>query len=297
MRLSLLAAALVLCAPALAGSGKAPVETHVLETGRAPCGSAVGAGSLWVGVYETGMLLRVSGERVAERIRVGRWACRVAVGGRAVWVARDSARELVRVDLRDRHVSRTRLGGMPFDVLLAAGSVFAVGHDTGAVSRVDPSTGRVSRVYRVGGRPSGLTLCAGRVWVGHNETTWLTSIHPATHRVRRVALGAADPRRPRCLRGELWVATPDTVLRLDPRTERVRSRLTLGETLADVALGPDGLVWVTDKENSAVQRLDPEGRRIVDTVPAGRGAFAVTRFGDAMWVTSFAGADVRRYDP
>lgn len=30
---------------------------------------------------------------------------------------------------------------------------------------------------------------------------------------------------------------------------------------------------------------------------AGPGAFALARAGDAMWVTSFAGSDVRRFDP
>jgi len=296
--LALLAATLVLGAPALAGSRPAPVETHVLATGTAPCGSAVHGGSLWVGVYEAGTLLRIGGERVVERVRIGRWACRVAVDRRAVWVARDLARELVRVDRSNGRIARTRLEGQPFDVLLAGGSIFATGFDTGSVSRVDPETRHVARVYRVGRKPTGLALCGGRVWVGHGEgARWITSIHPTTHRVRRVALGAAAPRAPVCLRSELWVTSPDTVLRLDPRTGRVRSRLTIGETLSDAAFGPDGLVWVTDKEHAVVHRLTPDGRQLVDSVPAGPGAFAVARMGEAMWVTSFAGADVRRYDP
>lgn len=298
MRLVLLAAALVLAAPALGGSRPAPVETHVLATGRAPCGSAEHGGSLWVGVYETGTLLRISGERVVERIRVGRWACRVALDRRALWVTRDRARELVRIDRKTGKLGRTRLAGMPFDVVLAGGSVFATGYDTGSVARVDPETRRVARVYRVGTKPAGLALCEGRVWVGHGApATWVTSIDPATHRVRRVALGVASPGWPHCLLGTLWVTTPDTVLRLDPRTGRVRSRLTIGETLADVALGTDSLVWVTDKQHAVVHRVEPSGRQVVDSVPAGPGAFSVARAGEAMWVTSFAGVDVRRYDP
>jgi hypothetical protein len=87
------------------------------------------------------------------------------------------------------------------------------------------------------------------------------------------------------------------VLRLDARTGRVLSRLELGETLADAAAGPDGLVWVTDKEHSVVRRVSSDGRFLVDSFPAGPGAFALARVGDSMWVTSFSGSDVRKFDP
>ncbi len=73
------------------------------------------------------------------------------------------------------------------------------------------------------------------------------------------------------------------------------SRLRIGETLAHAAEAPDGLVWVTDKQHSLVHRLSPDGRTLMDSFPAGPGAFALARAGDAMWVTSFAGSDVRRY--
>jgi hypothetical protein len=86
------------------------------------------------------------------------------------------------------------------------------------------------------------------------------------------------------------------VLRLDARTGRVLSRLRIGDTLADAAAGPDDLVWVTDKQHSVVHRVAASGRSVVDSFPAGPGAFALARVGDSMWVTSFAGADVRRFD-
>ena len=67
--------------------------------------------------------------------------------------------------------------------------------------------------------------------------------------------------------------------------------------MADIVAAPDGLVWITDKERPLVFRLDPRGRAIVDEFPAGPGAFAMARLGDSVWVTSYAGSDVRRYDP
>jgi streptogramin lyase len=300
MRFALALAVFALIVPVAAGKAPPPPkETAVVQTGRAPCGLAVHRGELWVGVYESGMLLRLDrAGRVRQRIRVGRWACRVAVDDGAVWVTRDNARELVRVDRRTGRIGRTRLRGMPFDVVLAGGSVFVTGYDTGTVSRVDPKTRHVTRVYRVWEKPAGLAFCGGRVWVGHNTpATWVDAIDPATHRVRRSPLKANAPGWPQCLRGALWVTTPDRILRLSPRTGRGRSQLVIAETLADAALGPDGLVWVTDKQHSLVHRLDPSGRQVLDSFPAGPGAFALARAGGAMWITSFAGADVRRYEP
>jgi len=93
------------------------------------------------------------------------------------------------------------------------------------------------------------------------------------------------------------VITPDSVLRVHARTGRVLSRLRLGETLAQAVAAPDGLVWVTDKQHSAVHRVHPPGLKVVDSFPAGPGAFAIARAGGSMWITSFAGSDVRRYDP
>ncbi len=66
---------------------------------------------------------------------------------------------------------------------------------------------------------------------------------------------------------------------------------------AEAAGSPDGLVWVTDKERSVVHRIEPDAGRVLDSFPAGSGAYAIARVGDAMWITSFAGADVRKFVP
>ena len=61
------------------------------------------------------------------------------------------------------------------------------------------------------------------------------------------------------------------------------------------AAAPDGTVWVTDKEHSGVLRIDPATDTVVDEVAAGPGAFAVVRAAGSMWVTSYAGSDIRRF--
>ena len=279
-------------------SGLSPTESLVVATGKAPCGSAVRNGRLWVGVYDTGKVLQIDrGGRVTKRFTVRRWACRVAVGRDAIWVTRDQAGELVRI-ARSGRLLRTRVGAGAFDVLVAAGSVWASSYDTGTVARLDPLNGKLRSVSRVGPNPAGVAWCGGRVWVGHGrQATWLSAIAPATMRVERVDVGAETPSWPSCIHGELWVTTSDSVLRLDSHTGAVLARAHPGGTPADITAGPDALVWVTDKERSLVFRVNPKGNAVVDSFPAGPGAFSLARLGNSVWVTSFAGADVRRYDP
>jgi hypothetical protein len=54
---------------------------------------------------------------------------------------------------------------------------------------------------------------------------------------------------------------------------------------------------VPDKEQNIVYRVDPGSRRVVDSFPAGPGAYCTLRAYGSMWVTSYAGRDVRRFRP
>ncbi len=299
MRAIVLVAALLVVTVATAGNPPDPRATKVVATGPGPCGVASRAGSIWVGVYGTGDLLAIDDRSgaVQSRTRVGRWACRVAVGPAAVWVTRDRAGELVRVSRGTGRVERLQVGSGTFDVLLAGGSVWTTSYDTGVIARIDAPSRRPLRIYKDGAYPAGLTYCSGRVWVGHGrDATWLTEIDPLANTFRRVDVGTANPSWPRCIRGTLWVTASATLLKVDAGSGKVLSRVRLGGTLAEAAEGPDALVWVTDKERSLVHRIYARQATVTDTYEAGPGAFALARAGDSMWITSFAGRDVRRFD-
>jgi streptogramin lyase len=296
----LAAAAAVLVWAALAGAkSPVPIEQAVVQTGQGPCGvTAARDGNLWVGVYGSGKVLSIDPRRgrVDATVKGLRWACRLVVGPAAVWVTRDRAGEIVRISRGTGRKTRYRVGASPFDVLLANGSVWVSSYDTWTISKIDGATGRMTRVFKDGAHAAGLTSCNGKVWVGHGgEPTWLTRIDPQTNRMVAIDLHAHSPAWPRCIRGELWVTTPDSVLRVDPQSGTVRARIHLGGTPVEASGGPDGLVWVTDKERSRVFRIDPATNAVVDSFAAGPGAYAMARVGDSVWVTSFAGSDIRRY--
>jgi DNA-binding beta-propeller fold protein YncE len=167
--LPIVAVALLVVAAAAAKPPQPPTETAVVGTGRAPCGLAAHGDELWVGVYEAGTLLRLDrAGRVQQRVRVGPWACRLAVDDDAVWVTRDRANAVVRIDRRSGRPRTTRISS-PFDVIRAAGAIWASSFDTGTVTVSDPRSARTARTFRVGGNPAGLAWCGGYVWVGHGR--------------------------------------------------------------------------------------------------------------------------------
>ena len=76
---------------------------------------------------------------------------------------------------------------------------------------------------------------------------------------------------------------------------RCCAHLHVGRTLAQGAEAPDGTIWFPDKEQSVVYRIDPVRQVVVDSFPAGPGAYLALRAFGSMWVLSYAGADVRRF--
>jgi streptogramin lyase len=70
-----------------------------------------------------------------------------------------------------------------------------------------------------------------------------------------------------------------------------------GKTLATAATAPGGSIWMPDKEENVVYRIDPQRAAVIDSFAAGPGAFVALRAYGSMWVTSYAGSDVRRFRP
>jgi len=97
---------------------------------------------------------------------------------------------------------------------------------------------------------------------------------------------------------DLWIqANTGDLVHFDPVARRVLAHLEVGRTLATGAVAPGGTIWVPDKEQNIVYRIDPARQRVLDSFPAGPGAYVALPAYGSMWVTSYAGRDVRRFRP
>jgi streptogramin lyase len=296
MRTLLAAASLAFVA--ITGGSPQPVLVSTITTGHAPCGAVSAFGSVWV-ANDGGTLVRIDPKRnrVARRIRVGAGACSLAASRSALWIA-NYKRGLTRVTPRGR-VKTIDVGSTPFDVLVAYGRVWVTAWEAGQLAVVEPRTLRVVRRINVGPRPVGLAARSGGVWVGFGrDATSIARVDPRTLGVDRINVGVRAPGWFVAGTKDLWIQANDgDLVRFDPVARRVLAHLEVGGTLAQGALAPDGTIWMPDKERSVVYRVDPTRQRVVDSFPAGPGAYIALRAYRSMWVTSYAGKDVRRFRP
>ena len=241
-----------------AASVREPALTATITTGTHPCGIVSAFGSVWV-ANDGGTLVRIDPRtnRVRKRIRVGAGACFMAADARALWIANYKG-GLVRVTPRGR-VKRIAVGATPDSVLVAYGRVWVTTGERASSRSSTHGRSRSSAAINVGSKPAGLAARNGAVWVGFSrDVTSIARVSPSTYRVDRIDVGVPEPRGFVAGTKDLWIqANTGDLVQFDPVARRVLAHLEVGRTLAQGALAPDGTIWVPDKEQNLVYRVDP----------------------------------------
>jgi streptogramin lyase len=281
-------------------TGATPQVVARIQTGASPGGAVSAFGAVWVANDGAGTLVRIDpgANRVTREVRLRPGLFSVAAGFGAVWTVNYKRDSLTRVDPASGRTRKVRVGASPFDVLCAFGRVWVTSWEVGALSEIDPHSLRIVRRIKIGPRPTGLRAAAGAVWVGFGRSaTSIARVDPSTSKFRRVQVGERAPSWFVAWTRDLWLQAADNrMIRVDPRTKRVTARLSLGRTLAQGSLAPDGTIWIPDKELSRVYRIDPAKARVVDSFEAGPGAFLAIKAFGSMWVASYAGDDIWRFE-
>jgi streptogramin lyase len=284
-----------------AASGASPRVVARITTGAGPGGAVSAFGAVWVTNDRSGTLVRIDPRKnaVTRRIRLRRGAFSVAAGFGRLWAINYARGSLSRIDPASGRVRSVRVGAGPDDVLAAFGRVWVTAWDAGRLVEVEPRSLRVVRRIRVGPKAAGLRAAAGSVWVGFGgSATAIARVAPRTGAIERVPIGAQTPALFVAGTRDLWIKAGDNgLVRVDPASGRVLARVSFGRTLAVGALAQDGTLWVPDKEQDLVYRVDPSTAQVEDSFGAGRGAFIALRADGSMWVTSYAGDDVWRFAP
>jgi streptogramin lyase len=288
---------LALAAGAVLTAGTPTLLTRI-PSGVSPCGMVAAFGSLWV-ANDGGSLARVSPRtsRVTSRTQLSPGACSVASGAGALWVTNYKRSTVVRVDPKSGRQKRIPVDAAPFDVLVAFGRVWVTAWEAGRLDAIDPASLRVVARIDIGPRPMGLTVARGAIWVGFGrEATSIARVDPASRSIERVPVGGPAPGWFVAGTPDLWIqANEGDLIHFDPDSRRVLATLHVGRTLAQGAVAADGTIWAPDKEQSLVYRIDPQQDGVVDSFPAGPGAYFALRAFGSMWVASYAGSDVWRF--
>ena len=215
---------------------------------------------------------------------------RLAVGGGQVWVGAQGSRFVTALDARRHDVMHTVApNAFPGALALGAGAVWLADRGSGSVVKIDPSywvvvkriplpkAARLAPVSDSGSfDPWSIAAGAAAVWVTDGSQR-LFEIDPVRRKVAQIlrlghpldGVAVAD--------GQVWAISGAAalVLRVDPRTGRVRDRIPIASRPGfrspyPIALGIGaGSVWVLNGNTATVTRIDLAQGGSSTTIPIG----------------------------
>jgi streptogramin lyase len=223
----------------------------------------------------------------------------VVVDGEDVWVASTAGSAVQRLDEATGELEESiPLEGEPLGVVVAEGSVWVTQRAADTVTRLDPSSGAVQATIEVPDRPGGITTGAGAVWVtGAGET--LTRIDPATGTAEVLLEGRGRIAGVAVTPAVMWVALYDDdgrVLAIDPSSGEELDAVAVGVRPDALVVAPSG-VWVANRGDSTVDRIDPTDGTVTASLPVGDEPTGLVADGDdRIWVISGTGGQLELID-
>jgi streptogramin lyase len=123
----------------------------------------------------------------------------------------------------------------------------------------------------------------------------LVTVTAQPHLTARIATGS-NPCESAATSTALWVANDGTgtLVRIDPRTNRVTARVSLGRGACAVAVGA-GAVWVVNYRTNMLARIDPVTRKVRRTRVGGAPFDVVVEHGH-VWTTGFSNGTLVEVD-
>jgi DNA-binding beta-propeller fold protein YncE len=238
---------------------------------------ALAGGDVWLAYSgNDGRIARLDAATGALRAptRVGRGADKLAVAGRAAYVSYLTA--ITRIPLGGGRAHTVELHRTPNALLFAVGELWATVSDKGSILELNAKTLANENDFDASdaaeltttadeAQPIGLARGAGSVWAAVvADVGELVRFDLRTRRESaRIHLGTPYPSAVAYARGAIWVLDyyANTLTRVDPRTNKVTGRLTVGPPrnrddiatrlpAALVAQGPN--VWVTNADRGTV---------------------------------------------
>jgi streptogramin lyase len=226
----------------------------------------------------------------------------VAVGAGAIWAKGDTV--LYRIDpLTGRVDATTSLGkgALAYSELAVTNdAVWALNSEDNTLSRVDPQSLRTVATIPVGDalklnpytvvpRFPRMWVGEGSVWVLNHGAGTLTRIDVQDNRaVITIPVGSLSAQWGRntfpsghvsIAQGAVWVHNAEGVLRVDPQTNAIVSRLTVGP--AEVS---ETVLWVRDQKQGSLSRVDPRTGRVEATIPVSADSIGPALSKGAAWL-------------
>jgi hypothetical protein len=266
---------------------------------------AIAGGTLWAARPAAGLLVPVRAEtrpRAGRPVRLGGAPVSLASRLGGIFVADRDRDRILRVDAASRAIVRWAGIQTPIKIGVAAGELFAISLDDGALYRMPGRAPGVGAEIPIPARaPVDAVYEAGDIWVLGGADGSLSPFSLRQNRFVRasVKLPARVVGGIAAGRGRVWAALPAarSVARMDPSTASL-SRLSATRGFRPTAIAVDDCsVWVGDARGR-VQRIDASSGRPLDRpVRTGHALAALVTDGGAVWASDPGDGTVVRIAP
>ena len=134
----------------------------------------------------------------------------------------------------------------------------------------------------------------GAVWANNPDGT-ISRIDPDTG--RRVAIIDVETDGIAAAGDDVWVLTGQTVVRIDPRTNRTGEEIQVGSPAPTAIAVGGGYVWVTAEQDGLLWRVEPGPGAVARSIDVGVGVTYVAYGAGAVWTANYIDGIVTRVDP
>ena len=197
---------------------------------------------------------------------------------------------VARIDDAGKKVeSFVTVGRGPVSVAVGVGGVWVANAEDGTVDRLDPTTGKLVANIGTGADVNGIATGFGSVWVADGNDGSVTQIDPRLDlREETIPLGgrslAPDPVFYIAVDSRyVWATRGDELLRIDPRTNAVDGRVTIGTPTGLTTGG--GSVWVTTQAERLL-RIDSRTAKETDSQLFSSGLATPVYAGGSLWLVN-----------
>lgn len=190
-------------------------------------------------------------------------------------------------------LASTPVPGNPGGLLSAFGSIWVAVRHGDNVSRIDPSSGRVTAQIKVGAEPAYLVSDGRAVWVIEFSAQALARIDPATNSATTVSLPGEAAGWPVAGAGAIFQWTSAGLVKVDAVSQTIVA--TNSPVQPESLAFASGLVWVGDG-TEGIARLDPSTLALKDKIAPTVDASGVLAF-DGRWMWAANRSTVTQLDP
>jgi virginiamycin B lyase len=269
----------------------------------------IGKNSVWISNEGLNLIQRYDPQtnKIIANVKVNMPCAAFTIGFGSVWVASCADHTIVRINLKNNQIEATiplAIADAEGSIVAAEGGVWVLTDKKGKLSRIDPSTNKITAVIDVA--PNSFAAVAGyrSIWITNtgddaNVNGSVQRINPKTNKIEATISVGKQPRFLAAGENGIWTLnqTDGSVSHIDPKTNKVVATILcdVPGTGGDISAG-EGYVWVRAKKELLLV-IDPKQNKVIEILEPPAESGAVRASHGSVWVTAHDINKIWKLDP